>query len=526
MDSDFRGFSAILMTVDRAERANQLVMERLTGVEAAILAMNEKGEGRDAAILAMSEKVEEMVAILRDGSAPGVRRSPLAPAAQTSTKVGKAPRKRTSVPDQYTVAGSSSGFSETNDTDASEVDQDDVHDPAVAAVHDSTPVAGPGTVEHTTAAHRLLGWPSVRAAFCKPTTRTLSDDYVMKLEEKKGLLRVYGRGEGQDVGDGGHPSPTVSTASPRSEEASELRSPPPVEELWGSGFADTPPMRDIGGLGLDGKLEVGGYTLDRLLKSYLENIHILHPFLEKNTLTKMVKRFFSDHNAETHLKWAPMHGAKPGTATLEALHESPAHPPKSTKRKHSDTQSQDVGIDVISPTIPFAVRPRFQRAISTAIVLLVMALGKICEWQLPLPGPVSDDGREYPSARTSPFSPVPSNSDTASPLSVKQSPSSSAQTMPHTSAKSTPSAIPLRDSPSKHPGEDAPASLRNVDVIPGLAYYAYATDILGNCHGGNDLSHVQAHLLAALYAGQMARTFESWTWINSASRACLYLVRE
>ncbi len=67
--------------------------------------------------------------------------------------------------------------------------------------------------------------------------------------------------------------------------------------------------------------------------------------------------------------------------------------------------------------------------------------------------------------------------------------------------------------------------VKNADVIPGLAYYAYATDILGNLHGGNDLTYIQANLLAGLYAGQLARVFESWSWINSACRACQVLAR-
>ncbi len=41
--------------------------------------------------------------------------------------------------------------------------------------------------------------------------------------------------------------------------------------------------------------------------------------------------------------------------------------------------------------------------------------------------------------------------------------------------------------------EDSASGLRNVDVIPLLAYYAQAIDILGNCHGGNDLPYVQAN---------------------------------
>lgn len=492
----------LLITVDRADRANQIILDHLTALQERVV------------------QIENLIrSIFSEMPDRGGNGAHLALSAGPPPRPQSPERKPASVHGHQPTGESPNGSLETNGTNPGDLDKSDT--PAVVGP------AEPSAVEHTTAAHRLLCWPSIRAAFSKSNTRILSDDYVMKLEERKGVLRVYGRGEGQDAGDGGHPSPTGSTASPRSDEGSEVRSPPPLEGLWGCGFADPPTARDVGGLGRDGKLEVDGPTLEKLLRLYLEHIHILHPFLDKNTLTKMVKRFSVDYSSGTHLKWTRFDGSKPaGPTAFEGLREPATHLPKSSKRKHSETQYPGAGPELVSPTAPSASLPHFQRAISTAIVLLVMALGKICEWRDPLPGPVSDDGKENPTARPSPFSPFVSNSESSSPLSVRQSPSSSAQTVSTTSAMSTPSGLPLRDPLFKQPAEDASGGLRNVDVIPGLAYYAYATDILGNCHGGNDLSHVQANLLAALYAGQLARAFESWAWIHSACRACRYLVRE
>ena len=74
--------------------------------------------------------------------------------------------------------------------------------------------------------------------------------------------------------------------------------------------------------------------------------------------------------------------------------------------------------------------------------------------------------------------------------------------------------------------EDSAFEIRNVDVILGLAYYAYATDILGNCNERKNLTYIEANLLASLYAGQLARAVESWSWIYTICRACQYLVRE
>ena len=64
----------------------------------------------------------------------------------------------------------------------------------------------------------------------------------------------------------------------------------------------------------------------------------------------------------------------------------------------------------------------------------------------------------------------------------------------------------------------------SMDVILGLAYYRYAAQILG-LQGGNGLPHVQAALLAGLYAGQLAHPFQSHRWIYQAAGACQVLVQ-
>ena len=64
---------------------------------------------------------------------------------------------------------------------------------------------------------------------------------------------------------------------------------------------------------------------------------------------------------------------------------------------------------------------------------------------------------------------------------------------------------------------------RNIDVIPGLGYFAKALEILGTLPG-NDLQYVQATLLAGIYTAQLACVIESWTWIQQACIACYFLV--
>jgi hypothetical protein len=65
--------------------------------------------------------------------------------------------------------------------------------------------------------------------------------------------------------------------------------------------------------------------------------------------------------------------------------------------------------------------------------------------------------------------------------------------------------------------------IEHTDIYPGLAYFGYATDILGNNHGGTGVIHAQAFLLAGLYLGQMGRALESWAWIQDGCRVTTLL---
>jgi hypothetical protein len=69
-----------------------------------------------------------------------------------------------------------------------------------------------------------------------------------------------------------------------------------------------------------------------------------------------------------------------------------------------------------------------------------------------------------------------------------------------------PSTVPQRQqdgdkSPSMRDPHRTSKFVRNVDIYPGLAYFACASNMLGSHIGGNDLIHAQAFLLAGLYLG-------------------------
>ncbi|KAF2478121.1 uncharacterized protein BDR25DRAFT_8237 [Lindgomyces ingoldianus] len=336
--------------------------------------------------------------------------------------------------------------------------------------------------DHTTPAHQVLeGWPSMQT-FCNdiPYMKWLLDnghkisDYPMELEKRRGLIRVWGVGEGHDLNDGAQ--------GPGSPDSNESDAPSPAaarEGLWGTGEASSPGTASgstpreidgsVGGLDSHGNLKLDSVTLFELHKLYHDYMHNMHPFLNPSKLRKMVKEFGEAYSPDSR----SAHAFSPGSAI-------PSHV-AGQKRKRSS-------FDTFSPGRERPGQDPIERSLRNAIVLLVLALGKVCQYQQPLPAPQCDKGMDIPDL----FS----------------------RGSPHSSGAS----FNVDDGQDNRP--------RNIDILPGMAYFSYATDILGNQQGGNTVAHAQAMLLAALYLGQFARVMESWSWINNACRVCLILIKD
>ncbi|KAL8733456.1 MAG: hypothetical protein Q9166_002082 [cf. Caloplaca sp. 2 TL-2023] len=402
------------------------------------------------------------------------------------------------------------------------------------------------SIEHATAAHRLLHWPSIhnivhRSKYIRQIS--LGADYVMYMEQRKGVLRLYGWGSGREPNSDAYGSPPgavpqggsspSSSASTRSDDpASPAPSPP--DGLWGSGSVpatngEKQVTTNVGGLTSENLLDIHPLTMRRLLNSYLENFHILHPFLERSRLTRMFERFSMRYNKAEHTLTKTLFAGPASSLALDALKDGSVGAQRTAKRKYSSGHYSASGDPNPLPS-QTGTDIRLEHNISTAIVLLVMALGRIAEWKEPLPGPVyvpGDEDSDTPGALRPLYSPTRIQANSRSPPSgIEQSPNSSTYTGTNPSIPSLLSGPRTQTSSPRLVADDISEKPRNVDIIPGLAYYAKATDLLGNLFGLNDLTQVQAHLLAGLFAGQLARTFESWSWIHSACIACRFIVRE
>jgi hypothetical protein len=352
--------------------------------------------------------------------------------------------------------------------------------------------------KHFTAAQNLMEWPAVKQLL--PDHISQKPTYVLDLESNRGLLRLYGCGEGEDANDGreGPASPANSHTSSSEGRQDDEHSIPSPNGVWGSG--QLPPRSSggilankdhPGGVSPHGGLILDAHVVDQYFKSYMANIHILHPFLEARVLRDMVTFFKRRYSWD----FVPLtsRNASTGKRKREA-DESPGsfeHPPSGMPARMQRRNPVE--------------RVDIEHSITNAIVLLVMALGKICAHKDPLPG----------CAQTTSISTSTPHNHFSDGLMVVSSsvPGSPAQGR---NAK-------LGEVPATIASPADPRG-KNMDVIPGLAYFAQGADILGELPGGSSVSHVQANILAGLYMGQLARILPAHYYFSNASRGCIVLI--
>ncbi|CAG7951206.1 unnamed protein product [Penicillium salamii] len=256
--------------------------------------------------------------------------------------------------------------------------------------------------EHSTAAHKLLRWPSIQKLLYP---LHCDEAYVMELEAKRSLVSscdIYNIVSPAEDGPVPPTTPDCAKENRRQEEAVAM---------------------DIE---LSGLFNVSDSTTRRYYQSYLSNIHKIQPFLDQAELSSMVNDFIKYY----------------------CLQSSPS-------------------------------RSRVEETINNAIILLVLAIGALCECECPssLAFSITDIVSDYRTRK-----------------------------------------LPIPLSPVAYADMES-------QIVAGLSLYGYATSILGQLQGGTDLKHVQANLLAGIYVGQLAHPFQAHGWISQASRACQMLLR-
>lgn len=358
-------------------------------------------------------------------------------------------------------------------------------------------------VEHNTAAHKLLKWPSIKRLLYPDE---YDENYVMRLEEERGLISIFGQGEISYTAD------DTQTATPPSTNDGTTSWDGPRTNGDGAfkdqnGSASEDANAEITKTGL---LRLHPGTARRYYQSYLDRIHELHPFLYRTELDPKMQAFIQMYCVDESSSFCRDN-------------------PRGTKRTRSSDDLhgyRGVSIELSNPS-----RQPVGRSIDNAIILLIFALGSICETKSPLPGPIMDDKVDYLNQDIPrPLPPPPeSKKNDLDAANGALSPANSDSALPSGTCYMTPSSSGSQSFPSAAPQPPPPGAKttknlsrttisatrdeygnsKNLQVIPGLALYGFATGILGHLQGGVELEHVQAGLLAGLYAGQLAHPFQS-----------------
>ncbi|KNB18575.1 hypothetical protein FOXG_16083 [Fusarium oxysporum f. sp. lycopersici 4287] len=373
-------------------------------------------------------------------------------------------------------------------------------------------------INHTTLAGLLLEWPSIRELTKHHVEREgvrYISEYPISQEQNRGVLIVYGRGEDS------HPSrrirePTDYVNLDMVDDSSNMVSPSPATD-WGQLGGLSPPdqVEYKGGVLVDGNPDFSETKVWAYVESFKENILNMHPIIQPKLLDYWVRHFLDN------LPASQPRSAKPQTSkpTFAVGGGSQTEEVAGSKRKRSP------GPDGSEPPPPAPSRTgRPDRSIHTALVLTVLALGKVCLRRNNVPDVV------HPTEPPSHDSPVICNGaipPRANRCSGPEYPShshSSGLPSPKAEAGENPDNCPsirgMGDSGAGH------IPKKNCEVIPGLEYFAYATDILGNHTGAyNNMKNVYANIFAGLYHGQLGRPMESFAFIYMASHKLQAIMR-
>jgi hypothetical protein len=373
-------------------------------------------------------------------------------------------------------------------------------------------------INHTTLASLLLDWPAINE-LVKPHLESSGVRFVSEfpigMEQNRGFLIVHGRGEDSHRSRAVQVPPDHGTIMEVPDDASDVASPSPAADYGQLGGFSPPDQIEYKGgvLGVDGNPDFNVSKVWALVDSFKENILNMHPIVQPATLDTWVQSFL-DQLPVIQPRQVKMSSSK--TFAVGGILQ-PSNEVPGSKRKRSP--GLDDGMGPSAPTK--AGRP--DRSVLSAIVLTVLALGKICMHRDNIPDvihPPDTGSHGSPMTRNG----VPPSPSQGSPPGYSTHSHSSGLPSPRDQERSLHS---RRSSIHGSGGVRIGYQLKkNYEVIPGLEYFAYATDILGNHTGAyNSMRDIYANIFAGLYLGQLARPMESFAFIHKASHKLQVIMR-
>lgn len=371
-------------------------------------------------------------------------------------------------------------------------------------------------MNYTTLSGLLLNWPSIQELTKRHVIREgvgYVGEYPVSQEQNRGLLILYGRGEDNRMSREQREREHDQQSVDKPDDASD--SPPPSTATeaadWGTLDGQRPyDQVDYRSsiLGPDGNLDFSEENVWSYVKTFKENILNLHPIVEPPILDRWVRQFLKSLLLQENKHISKVSTAWAVSGSVEST---------SSRRKRSCPAPDSMETLAASPTSRIG-RP--DRTINTALVLAVLALGKVCQYRDCVPDALHEGNPMTHRAGHFHRSGIPQAPKGSPPGDASRSQASSM-------------ASPRDEYRSHHnrrlslAGNTRPGFLKkNYENIPGLEYFALATDILGNHLGSyNKMKNVYANIFAGLYQGQLGRPLESFSFIHRASHKLQMILR-
>jgi hypothetical protein len=344
---------------------------------------------------------------------------------------------------------------------------------------------------HQTGAHYLMTqWPWIRSIFQEVGVD--KEDYVTNQEEARGQFLLFSKGYSGDK------LPPMQGASPAGSTTSESTystyTPHLDDTIYNSSWNGHPIDRDsLGGLNPDRALCLDAFLVKRLHDSYMRHMWVIYPIFNARDFKRKVETFIKNYS--------------PNVDEPSPFPSTTSHPQVGSKRKFSASESDryyqtSTGIPPKRPV---------DHSINNAIILMMLALGSLCEYDSFL---LTEDSYPNPAHFQHTVHGSP-------PHMVKNSP---------TQPTSVSSGIPSPDyemyrsgmgsrgsSIERIPSYQDKSRKWNVDRIPGLAYYTLASQIHGQWFGARDIPWLQLNILAGLYWGQLGQVLKSYSYLKTAA---------
>ncbi|SPO00771.1 uncharacterized protein DNG_03519 [Cephalotrichum gorgonifer] len=340
--------------------------------------------------------------------------------------------------------------------------------PAKGAASDSAGNLHPAPLWMAGAGY-LLYWPCVHEMLHDLLDREgikNRTEFPIQLEEQRGLLLAYREGKRMYI---------YETAEiPRDVDCSPTGS--PAQRYSSGSMSGIRPEGITGSRTLlrnqRGPADFSEPTVWTYVKSFEQNIHIMHPIILPQEIRDMVQRFLDS------IPKPSKDFATTATFVPQPLHLAAFEIPETRRNRLPGPGPRQMQYRTGRPA----------HTIGNAVVLTILALGKICLYRESIPNVVCSKDHQSQGI----WNDDPSSSAHASFPGVYHPSASSSSSILEETERPT-----LRHQHSSEAGSGS--SVRAMyDAVPGLEYFEMATDIISYELGGTTLDHVYANLFAGL----------------------------